>query len=92
MCIRILNNVLLWPDFLFDTLLHTMVAKNNIHNTVYEFRARAGETQEALADAVGITRQTVIAIEKGNYRPSVYLALMLAKHFSTSVESLFKIE
>ena len=48
-------------------------------------------TQEELAEKVGVTRQTVIAIEKGNYTPSVALALKLAKVFKVPVEDLFKI-
>lgn len=49
---------------------------------VYELRHKSGVTQEALAKAVGVTRQTIIAIEKGNYIPSVLLALKIAKFFS----------
>lgn len=52
-------------------------------------RTKKGMTQEDLAEAVGVTRQTVIAIEKGNYTPSVALALALAQVFSSSVEKLF---
>ena len=58
-------------------------------NKVYELRNATGTTQEALADAVGVTRQTIIAIEKGNYTPSVALALKLAKFFKKSVEEIF---
>lgn len=50
------------------------------------------KTQEELGKAVGVTRQTIIAIEKGNYTPSVLLALKIAKYFNTSVENLFTIE
>jgi putative transcriptional regulator len=62
-----------------------------ISNKVNEHRTKAGLTQEELAQKVGVTRQTIIAIERGNYTPSVLLALKLAKIFSVSVESLFKI-
>ncbi|PJE74398.1 MAG: transcriptional regulator, partial [Candidatus Taylorbacteria bacterium CG10_big_fil_rev_8_21_14_0_10_41_48] len=48
-------------------------------------------TQEALADALGVTRQTIIAIEKGNYTPSVMLALKIAQFFKRPVEDIFKI-
>ena len=48
-------------------------------------------TQEDLALRVGVTRQTIIAIEKGNYTPSVLLALKLAKVFRVSVEDIFHI-
>jgi putative transcriptional regulator len=62
-----------------------------IKNQVNEYRTKVGLTQEELAQAVGVTRQTIIAIERGNYTPSVWLALKLAKTFSVSVETLFSI-
>lgn len=62
-----------------------------ITNRVYDFRHQAGLTQEELAERVGVSRQTIIAIEKGNYAPSVVLALKLAKILKTTVETLFKI-
>jgi putative transcriptional regulator len=61
-------------------------------NCVHEFRAKAGVTQEELAEAVGVTRQTVIAIEKGNYTPSVLLALKIAKYFKRPLEDIFSHE
>lgn len=60
-----------------------------LQNNVYKKRTDSGLTQEDLAQAVAVTRQTIIAIEKGNYTPSVALALALAKVFKTTVESLF---
>ena len=60
-------------------------------NKVCEHRLKANITQEKLAEAVGVTRQTIIAIERGNYTPSVLLALKLARYFKTSVEDLFYI-
>jgi putative transcriptional regulator len=62
-----------------------------IKNNVYDCRAKLGLTQEQLAEKVGVTRQTIIAIERGNYTPSVLLALKLAETFSVSVENLFSI-
>ena len=56
--------------------------KESITNQVYELRTKAEVTQEELAEAVGVTRQTIIAVEKGNYTPSVLLALKIAKFFS----------
>ena len=52
-------------------------------------RQSAGRTQAELATAVGVTRQTVVALEAGDYAPSVYLALLLAEHLGTTVEFLF---
>jgi len=61
-------------------------------NFVYKYRTDKRLTQERLAKAVGVSRQTIIAIEKGNYTPSVLLAMKLAKHFKVKVESLFEIK
>ena len=64
----------------------------NVSNLVQDYRNKQNITQEELAKATGVTRQTVIAIEKGNYTPSVLLALKIAKYFNTTVEKLFTIE
>ena len=63
--------------------------REHISNEVNTLRLQKGTTQEALADAVGVSRQTIIAIEKGNYTPSVCLALKIAQFFKKSVESIF---
>ena len=63
--------------------------KEIVSNRVFEERSKRSVTQEDLAAAVGVTRQTVIAIEKGNYTPSVLLAIRLARFFKMSVEELF---
>jgi len=60
-----------------------------ISNTVKEHRLAAGVTQEQLAEAIGVSRQTIISIEKGTYVPSVLLALKYAAFFSVPVEVLF---
>lgn len=62
-----------------------------VRNNVNEFRMKIGMTQETLAEKVGVSRQTVIAIEKGNYSPSVLLALKISKLFKASVEDVFSI-
>lgn len=59
---------------------------------IFALRKQEGITQEEVAQAVGVTRQTIIAIEKGNYTPSVLLAIKLAKYFNTPVEKLFHYE
>ena len=57
------------------------------------FRFDRGELrQQQLADMVGISRQTVVSIEKGDYAPSVKLALLLAEKLETTVEQLFILE
>jgi putative transcriptional regulator len=60
-----------------------------LENRVRELRARFKMSQSDLAEKVGITRQTVGLIEKGDYSPSVVLALKLAKVFGTTVEEVF---
>ncbi len=60
-----------------------------LENKVRELRARYKLSQTELANLVGITRQTVGLIEKGDYAPSVALALKLAKALQTSVEEVF---
>lgn len=49
-------------------------------------------TQQELADRIGVTRQTVLSIERGRYNPSVGLALRIAAVFVVPVESLFEID
>lgn len=65
--------------------------RESISNTVYAMRIKNGLTQEELAEKTEVTRQTIIAIEKGNYTPSVLLAIKIADVFKVSVEDLFKI-
>lgn len=60
-----------------------------IQNRLYEVRIKSDITQEKLSDKVGVSRQTIIAIEKGNYIPSVLLALKLAKFFKKPLEEIF---
>ncbi|QSX24343.1 helix-turn-helix transcriptional regulator [Priestia megaterium] len=63
-----------------------------LRNKVRELRARFKWTQQDLADSVGITRQTVGLIEKGDYAPSVTLALKIAQSFNVSVEEVFHLK
>ncbi len=65
--------------------------KEYIINKIYELRIEKGVTQESLAEKVGVSRQTIIAIEKGNYTPSINLSLRLAHFFGMPVEKIFKI-
>lgn len=58
-------------------------------NSVKERREQAGLSQQSLADAVGVSRQTVISIEKGRYDPSLPLAFGLARVFGCPIEELF---
>ncbi len=58
-------------------------------NLVRESRTAAGLSQAELATALGVSRQTINAIETERYLPSLPLAIDLARYFSTTVESLF---
>ncbi len=60
-----------------------------LQNSVQTKRKAAGLTQEDLAKAAGVTRQTIISIEKGNYVPSVLLAMKIADCFNMKVEDVF---
>ena len=60
-----------------------------LNNRLREMRTGRGWTQQDLAHAVGVTRQTIIAIEKGGYEPSVRLALELAGELTVPVDDLF---
>ena len=65
--------------------------ERKIQNSVLEERTKHNMTQEALAQAVDVSRQTILAIEKGKYTPSVALALRIAHAFGVRVEDLFKL-
>ena len=62
-----------------------------IKNEVAKLRTQVGATQEDLANKVSVSRQTIIALEKGNYTPSILLALKIAGYFKMPVEKVFKI-
>lgn len=65
-----------------------MVLKNNLK----EFRQKKGLTQEQLADLVGVSRQTIISIERYRYKPTLELGLKLALTLDIKVEGLFYFE
>ena len=54
-----------------------------------EIRNQRGIKQEALADAMGVSRQTISSLENGRYNPSVILAIKLARYFGMKVEDIF---
>jgi putative transcriptional regulator len=62
-----------------------------IANEIRRLRFEHGEmTQQALADACGVTRQTVIALEAGRYAPSLELAFRIARTFGVRVDDVFR--
>ena len=60
-----------------------------MENRLRVHRAIMSLSQEALANAIGVSRQTVIAIEKGNYNPSLELAFKIARFFGVKIEDVF---
>ena len=69
-----------------------MKSRQDIANHLRRHRLLAdGMTQQELAERVGVTRQTILSIEKGKYRPSIGLALLLAETFGVKVEELFEL-
>ena len=69
----------------------SQIMQEYISNEVNKLRNQKSITQEELAEKLRVSRQTIIAIEKGNYTPSVLLALKIAKFFKLPVEDVFKI-
>ena len=61
-------------------------------NKIKVFRAMHDLTQEDLAQAIGVTRQTILAIEKGKHFPSLDLAFKIARYFKVNVEEAFTYE
>ena len=63
----------------------------NVINTIRTLRFHAGEmTQAALAEKVGVTRQTIVAIEQGRYSPSLEVAFRIAHVFGVPLEDVFQ--
>ena len=63
-----------------------------LYNRLKEHRARLGVNQQEMGRLVGVSRQTISLIERGDYSPSVSLALKLAKIFEVPVEEIFELE
>ncbi len=60
-----------------------------MRNTLRELREQAGMSQQECADALGVTRQTVISIEKGHFDPRLSLAFRIAETFDRPVDAVF---
>jgi putative transcriptional regulator len=64
---------------------------NELKNNIRKLRFEKGEmTQQQLADIVGVTRQTIIAMEQGKYAPSLPLAFKIARAFGVGIEQAFE--
>jgi putative transcriptional regulator len=69
------------------------MGSEHLSNDVRRLRFENGQmTQQQLADKVGVTRQTIIAIEAGKYAPSLPLAFRIAHAFNTTIENVFQYE
>jgi len=67
------------------------MSKSNLTNNIRKLRFENGQmTQQQLADKVGVTRQTIIAIESGKYAPSLPLAFKIARTFAVPIEQVFQ--
>ena len=63
----------------------------NVSNSIRTLRFHAGEmTQAALAEQVGVTRQTIVAIEQGRYSPSLEVAFRIAHAFGVGIDAVFQ--
>ena len=58
-------------------------------NRLEELRRSRGLSQEELAGALEVSRQTIISLEKGKYNPSILLAFKIARYFETAIEDVF---
>jgi len=63
-----------------------------VKNRIQELRALRRITQQELADAVSVTRQTIISLENGRYNASLLLAHKIARYFDTTIEDIFLFE
>jgi len=66
--------------------------KRKLISKIKELRAESGITQEKLAEAVNVTRQTISYLEKGEYNPSLKIAHDIAKYFGKSIDDIFTYE
>lgn len=64
----------------------------NVQNRVKDLRLERGWTQEELAEAVGVSRQSINSIERNRYVPSLPLALLFARVFGVPTDEIFKLE
>jgi len=63
-----------------------------LKNRCKEFREKFNLTQQDLAEKVGVSRQTIISLENGKYKPSIFLAYKISKVFNSMIEDIFIFE
>lgn len=70
-------------------VLHFKEANVFVKNCLEDLRKERSLNQEELASALGVSRQTIISLEKGKYNPSILLAFKIAKYFEKKIEDIF---
>jgi putative transcriptional regulator len=78
--------------FFYSELESWLYMEHSITNRVKELRAAAGWTQEQLAQAAEVSRQSINSIERNRYVPSLELALVFARIFACSTDEIFQLE
>ena len=73
-------------------IMESMLVMGTVRNKVRELRLDKGWTQQQLADAVGVSRQSINSIERDRYVPSLVLALIFARVFACSTDAIFTLE
>ncbi len=75
--------------FFIKSILQPEILSDKMKNKLKVFRAMLDITQEGLAKELGVTRQTIIAIEKEKYDPSLILTFKIARFFNVPIEDIF---
>lgn len=88
----IVNLTSLHPYVKLTVHMGNLTLQLKIKTRLALFRSDKGLTQQQLADEIGVTRATIIAIEKENYNPSLELTFRLARFFKTDIHSLFYVQ
>ena len=74
------------------TMKKSLVFFGNLNNRIKELRKQKKITQDELAKAVEVTRQTIISLENGKYNASLQLAYKISRYFGTNIEDVFIFE
>lgn len=90
LCISLLY---FWEELVYNLIQEVTVMKkdfgDSISNKVYEYRVLARMSQQELAEKVGVSKQTIFVMEKGNYVPTLLLAFRIADFFNVDVNDIF---
>lgn len=66
--------------------------EQQLYNRIAELRAARGLSQQQLADAIGVSRKTISTVETSRFKPSVVIALQMARYFEVPVEQIFSFD